>query len=144
MQKSLKRSKVETSENSSPIPKQKTSKKIRQNLNHPNNDQSQTPTIPILRDAYDQSQTPIFQANSPKNFPIEISESNTQDYITKSMGTQKGLPLYINELICYPKGELRAFIVNFRQLLYENLLGEASEPRTIVSAFMTTFGFESK
>jgi hypothetical protein len=61
-----------------------------------------------------------------------------------TLGTLKGLPVYINELICYPKGESRGYIVNFRQLLYENLLADAAEPRTIVSAFMTTFGFESK
>lgn len=88
---------------------------------------------------------PLPKENISNDQGSKQKSQTNDDYVTMvGVPTCKDLPFYINELICYPKEEKRPFIVNFRQILYENLLKDLNEPRTIKAAFMTTFGFESK
>ena len=90
-------------------------------------------------------QTPKKSAKITQRTPSSLTSNLPNDYINQpNPNVTKGLPFYLNELISYPKEESRAFITNFRQLLYENLLSDPEEPKNIQTAFMTTFGFESQ
>ena len=111
------------------------SKRARNNSNGPSISKKSKPLTP----------EPLAKNNNSSGKDPKQDSQTTEDYVSMvGVPTCKDLPFYINELICYPKEETRPYIVNFRQILYENLLQELDEPKTIKTAFMTTFGFESK
>lgn len=66
---------------------------------------------------------------------VQLNEDDTQP--------TKKHELYLNTLCHFPKKNLPNHILNFRQLLYLDLLKDPNEPQKLESAFMTTYGFES-
>jgi hypothetical protein len=51
--------------------------------------------------------------------------------------------LYLNTICHFPKKNLPNHILNFRQLLYLDLLKNPNEQQKLESVFMTSYGFES-
>ena len=137
-----------------------------------NNSNNQELTSHIKKKIIKKVKTNLKISASPKNNSVEKENKNLDDKIIEEKistlkndskakdtnhtqivktqtkhaqcNTEYGLPFYMNELICYDREKSFPFIINFRQLLYEKLLVNPNEPKTIKSAFMTTFGFESK
>ena len=93
---------------------------------------------PYLIDAMKRGLNDMEQILPKKSKTLKKFKANEED-----QGPTNGYHFYLNSLTLYNKLRTPNYIINFRQILYENLLKDPKEPRSLETAFMTSYGFET-